>query len=178
LACTALVSAACGGGTSASPVDQQLTDGIHAEATGDNAQAVIDFLDVVKADPGNKLAWFDLGVMAHQAGEDTSAIRDYQSAISADPTYFPAIYNLAILETAKDPTGAEQLYQNALVVNPGSADAHLNIGFLLISLGKATDGDAQIAKAITLDPSLASRVPASIMSAISSASSTTTTGAP
>jgi tetratricopeptide (TPR) repeat protein len=155
-----VILAACGGASSSSPtVDPHLTAGIKAEASGNSALAVSDFLAVVKADPSDKLAWYDLGVIAHRAGQDPEAIRDYRAALVAHPTYFPALYNLAILQTARDPKGAVQLYRRALAVEPRNAAAHLNLGFLLQSQGQHAAGSSEIAKAVALDPSLASRVP-------------------
>jgi tetratricopeptide (TPR) repeat protein len=121
--------------------------------------AVADYLAVVKRDPSNKLAWYDLGVIAHQAGQDTEAAKDYQAALAADPHYVPALYNLAILKTATDPKTAEQLYETAAEVEPKNAKVHLNLGFVLKMLGQDAKGNAEISQAVKLDPSLAPRVP-------------------
>ncbi len=157
-----LVLASCGGsGSSAPSVNPKLTQGIHAEESGNNALAVSDFLAVVKADPTDDVAWYDLGVIAHQAGQDPQAVKDYQAALAKHPKYFPALYNLAILETGSDPAGAAALYRRAIAVEPGNGAAHLNLGFLLRSLGQTAAGTDEITKAVSLDPALASRVPAS-----------------
>ncbi len=161
-----LILASCGSGNgsgSSTTIDTQLADGIHAQAKGDSALAVADYLAVVKRDPSNKLAWYDLGVIAHQAGQDTEAAKDYQAALAADPHYVPALYNLAILKTATDPKTAEQLYETAAEVEPKNAKVHLNLGFVLKMLGQDAKGNAEIAQAVKLDPSLAPRVPTGTM---------------
>jgi hypothetical protein len=41
---------------------------------------------------------------------------------------------------------------------PKDAAGHLNIGLLLIQTGDTTEGNAQVAQALALDPSLKSRL--------------------
>jgi tetratricopeptide (TPR) repeat protein len=124
------------------------------------AEAVVDFLSIVKADPANQIAWYDLGVIAHTDGQNAQAISDYRSALAGDPDYIPGLYNLAVLETADQPKDAAALYQQVIQLQPNSADAHLNLGFILESLGQAANAKAQFADAIHFDAALASRVPA------------------
>jgi tetratricopeptide (TPR) repeat protein len=124
------------------------------------AAAVADFLAVVKADPSNQIAWYDLGVIAGVDGESAQAVRDYQAAIRADPRYVPALYNLATVEEKAHPAEAISLYQRVAKIEPSNAEAHLNLGFTLQSLGHTISAKSQFATAIRLEPSLASRVPA------------------
>jgi tetratricopeptide (TPR) repeat protein len=123
------------------------------------AAAVADFLTVVKADPKNQIAWYDLGVIAGLHGETSQAVRDYQAAINGDATYVPALYNLATLEAATHPAVAVALYQRVIKLEPSDAAAHLNLGFALQSSGHVTAAKAQFVTAIRLEPALASRVP-------------------
>jgi tetratricopeptide (TPR) repeat protein len=124
------------------------------------AAAVVDFLAVVKAEPSNQVAWYDLGVIARLHGEDAQAISDYRAAISGDPTYVPALYNLASAEATAHPTVAIGLYQRVIKVDPSNASAHLNLAFALKSLGYTASAKVQFSMAIRREPSLASRVPA------------------
>ena len=165
----------CGGGTPASaPVTRPaataqssspstvlpiLERALQEQTHQQYAQAVGDFLAVVKADPGNQIAWYDLGVIAHLHAEDSMAITDYQSALVGDPDYIPALYNLAVLQGAGQPKAAAILYQKVIRLQPGNADARLNLGFVLRTLGQTAAAKAQFAAAIRLDPQLASRVP-------------------
>jgi len=162
-----LTLAACGGGSPApstahktpSPIDSRLSKGIHEMVQGKKADAVATFLAVIKTQPKNHVAWYDLGVIAQQDGQATQAANDYLRSLGGDPKYVPALYNLAILETSKNPTAAVTLYQKAIDVQPNDAAAHLNLGFVLGTLGQPVPGAEQILKAIALDPSLNSRVP-------------------
>jgi tetratricopeptide (TPR) repeat protein len=105
------------------------------------------------------VAWYDLGIIAQRNGQATLAANDYLSSLAGNRKYVPALYNLAILETAKQPRAAATLYQDAITADPKNADAHLNYGFVLESLGQQLAGQEQIAYALKLDPSLNSRVP-------------------
>jgi Tfp pilus assembly protein PilF len=169
-ACVAfgVAATACGGGAtpnasgvhqSATLVDSTLTKAIHELNQGQTANAVADFLAVVKKDARNQIAWYDLGVIAQREGQSTRAAHDYESSIAGDATYVPALYNLAVLEAASNPRGAVALYQRVIALQPNDADAHLNLGFALQALGQPSAGALQLAKAVQLDPSLASRIP-------------------
>jgi tetratricopeptide (TPR) repeat protein len=163
---TALAGTAAVGCSSAAPPAVSATTGtfdsaVAAERVGDRALAVADFLAVVKADPRDKFAWYDLGDIADQSGQPTQAVADYRRVLAIDGGYVPALYNLAVIETPGAPSTAAQLYERALRVEPGDADAHLNLGYVLKSLGHTSTGDAQIATALRLDPALAARVAAS-----------------
>jgi Tfp pilus assembly protein PilF len=162
-----LALSACGGGSPAAsppakvPVDATLTKAIHALDSGDKATAVADFLLIVREDPKNQIAWYDLGYIAQENDQDSQAIHDYQSSLAGDPNYVPALYNLAILDTPSAPQTAATLYERAIKVEPDDADAHLNYGFLLETLGQEKASQEQLFRAVQLDPTLKSRIPAS-----------------
>jgi tetratricopeptide (TPR) repeat protein len=137
-----------------------LDKALHEQSRGQYAQAVADFLAVVKADPTNAIAWYDLGVIADLHGEATEAVTDYEASITGDKSYLPALYNLAVLEATVQPKDAAVLYGDVLRLQPGNADAHLNLGFVLRSLGQTAAGRRQFAAAVKLAPALSSRVPA------------------
>jgi Flp pilus assembly protein TadD len=46
-----------------------------------------------------------------------------------------------------------------IAIEPKDASAHLNLGFALRSQGKVSQGNAEIAEAVQLDPALSSRAP-------------------
>jgi tetratricopeptide (TPR) repeat protein len=142
-------------------VNSTLNAAIEAMKQGNNALAVSEFLAVLKIESRNQVAWYDLGVIAQKNGQATLAANDYLRSLTADPKYVPALYNLAILETPKEPHIAATLYQRAIKDQPSDAAAHLNLGFVYLSLGQRIGGEEEIAVAVKLDPSLNSRVPAS-----------------
>jgi Tfp pilus assembly protein PilF len=172
VAALSVVMSACGGGKpspsaskkSPSTVNSTLSKAVHEMAQGHDALAVANFLAVIKTDRSNDVAWYDLGVIAQQQNQDTQAVDDYLSSLAGDAKYLPALYNLATLETSSHPETAVELYQKVIDIQPDNADAHLNLGFLLETLGQRQDGAEHLVRAIQLDPSLASRVPSSALS--------------
>jgi tetratricopeptide (TPR) repeat protein len=149
------VLVACGGGASTDRESTLLNAGLKAQADHRLAQADADYLAVLKLDGSNRTAWYDLGVIAQQQGYADDARHDYRQALVVDPHYVPALYNLGTLEAVTSPTMAVRLYRQVVKLTPGDAAAHYNLGLALKSLGHAKEGTAEIAKAVTLDPSLA-----------------------
>src|SRR5487761_2255883 len=114
------------------------------------------------------------GLVAQRAGETTTAAAAYkaaliidassaahsnfQMALAAEPTLLPALFNLAILETARTPTAAVLTYRRLLGLYKSDAPAMWNLGYVLVSLGQTKVGENDVAHAIALDPALASRV--------------------
>jgi tetratricopeptide (TPR) repeat protein len=161
-----LVTAACGIKAQATTPGQQANDlvnaGVKAEAAGRTAEAADDYHKALAIDPRNKFAYFDLGVIDQAAGRSATAELEYRNALQYDPNFVGAIYNLAVLRTQAAPTEAIDLYRKVIAIQPIYAAAHLNLGFLLIAAGQKVEGKAELDRAVALDPSFASRIPASL----------------
>lgn len=150
-----LLGAACG--ESKPPnVDAQVEEGLEAHAAGDIERAVKIYNAVLAKQPANKYALYNLGLIDQNAGRLKEAIARYRAALVADPDFEPALFNLAIALTPGDPQQAETLYRRIIELNPNHASAHLNLGFLLKSMGKEAEGQQEIDIAVTLDPALES----------------------
>ena len=136
-----------------------LQNGLAAQASGMLDQAATDYSDCVKHDSGNKFCLYDLGTVEQAQGDTVGAEANYRLALVTDPNYAPAIFNLAILR-AQAGASAEAigLYREYVKLMPKDAAGHLNIGLLLIQTGDTTEGNAQVAQALALDPSLKSRL--------------------
>jgi protein O-GlcNAc transferase len=104
-------------------------------------------------------AHHNLGQIDHLAGRSQAAEVKYRPPLIYDPDFVPAPFNLGILRTAESPVEAEGLYRYVFEVQPDHATAHLNLGFVLISLGRWDEGQALIDRAILLEPTLESRPP-------------------
>ena len=148
-----------GGSTSNDPL---VARGVTAEQHGQYAQAVVDFLNAVKRNQHDYLAWYDLGVLADHRGQTAQAEHDYRSALVGNPKYVPALYNLAVALAAHQPQQAAQLYRRVITLRPRNAAAHLNLGFVLAGLGQTAQARQQLAIAMGLSPSLARRVPTAL----------------
>ena len=156
----------CGGGAAPNPKPSAadpavlLDQALKANASGDSAAAKGGFEALLRQDPNNKLAAYNLGVLAQQAGDDAAAAGHYKKTLELDPTYEPALYNLAILTNKQgDAQGAAALYERAIKADPRDANAHYNYGLLLRRLGNEQRAQSLIDQAIKLDPGLKQPAP-------------------
>ena len=156
---SALLLSACGSSPSASQsIAQDLTAGIAAQNAGNYASATQYYEKVLASDPKNATALYDLGDVDQLQNLDQDAKVRYLAALAVDPNFISALYNLATLEASATPNSARALYEKIIKLEPKYADAHFNLGYVLISLGQQSAGLAQINEGIKLDPSLKSRV--------------------
>jgi tetratricopeptide (TPR) repeat protein len=156
--------AACGGSTStlspAQIASNDLNAGLSAQAAGRLSDAATDYKNAIANDAHNKFAYYDLGLVDQLMGQAAAAEQNYRTAIQLDPNFGLALYNLAILRTVPSPAEAEELYRQVISLQPRDAAAHLNLGFLLRSENRIAEGNAELTTAVSLDPTLASRIPA------------------
>jgi tetratricopeptide (TPR) repeat protein len=128
--------------------------------------AIQDYQKVLKIDPLNQYAYYDAGVVYYSTSQVSAASDAFQKCLLIQPTYFPAIFDLAIIDSTSAPATAVQLYQEAESLKPAPkniADAYFNLGLLYDKLGKHQAGNAQIEDAVRMDPSLSgqlSKIPA------------------
>src|SRR4051812_37689116 len=138
-----------------------LSQGLALVVKGDTGGATQKFEDVLAAQPNNKLALYNLGLIDQQAGRTSQAEARYREVIAIDAAYAPALYNLGIIVAGRnDAPDAIVLYRRATEANPSFAAAFLNLGLLLDSTGDKFGGAVALQKAVQLDPTLASRIPA------------------
>ncbi len=134
--------------------------GLGAHMSGRLDDALKEYEKALKAEPNNTLALYNIGLVHQTRGNAAEAEAKYRAVIALDPKFSAALFNLAILRNnAGAPLEAIDLYYKVLDINPQEATAHLNVGFALKSIGKHKEGDRELAYAVRLDPSLASRVP-------------------
>src|ERR1017187_5522808 len=80
--------ASCGGTKhTAQNATDLLNQGIKAQVAGDNATATSNFDQVIKLDPKNKVAYYDLGLIEQTANKPAVAEASYRSALAIDPAY-------------------------------------------------------------------------------------------
>lgn len=167
-----LGAAACSSPSGTSAANSSLAAGIKAQEAGDTGAATSDYLKALKEDPGNEYANYDLGLIDQEKGDVAGAEAYYRASLAQAPYYTPALFNLAIAVTSSNPIEAEELYRQVLAIDPTDAEAHLNLGYVLVSLGDHTEGESQISTALREDPALASST------TTTTASSATTTTVP
>lgn len=118
-------------------------------------QAETTFRDVLVVSPGNKFAWYNLGLLAQLQNRPSAALADYSHAVATDPTYTPAMYNKAILLERADPSSALALYQRITAINAKAATAYLRESFVYDRLGDKAKAQKARAQAVALDKRLA-----------------------
>ena len=166
--------AACGSSSTSPPrasVATTLAAGSAALRLRDYWAAEELFLQVIKRDPRNFAAYYNLGV-AYQAQHDIrGALRAYAHAQALDENFVPVIFNRAVLYSRTDPQLAMFLYRKAIALQHDSPTAYLNLGLLEASQGAQLRAQAEkdLAKAIKLDPSLVSHIPSSLRAGLSTA---------
>jgi tetratricopeptide (TPR) repeat protein len=148
------MTAACSTKSDAKDAAKLLDAGLAAHVANNTVRAKADYLAVLQKDPANKFALYNLGLLAQQAGQPAEAETRYRTVLVIDPNYEPALFNVAILRTDVAPEEAVALYRRALVAKPDDAGAHLNLGLLLRKLGNNAEGDAEVAKAQSINPKL------------------------
>ena len=156
------ISACSGGGSTLSPaqsLDAALNTALQDQLQGDLNAAKSEYNEVLRADPTNVYAHYNLGLIAQNQHQKATAEGQYRLALRSNPNFEPALFNLGIVLTQASPAEAVTEYERAVAVDPNDANAHFNLGLLLIKTGQTSAGGAQVAQAIKLDPGLANRVP-------------------
>ncbi|MFE4517616.1 tetratricopeptide repeat protein [Kitasatospora sp. NPDC056783] len=117
------------------------------------------FRQVLELEPGNKLAWYDLGVIAQQNNRSAEALAAYDSALRTDPDYQPALFNKAILLGPGDTDQAVSILRRIVSADPKAATAHLHLGYGLARQGHRGEAEESFRTAVRTDPSLRQLVP-------------------
>lgn len=133
--------------------------GIAAQKAGNLATALHEYAAALQIDPADSPAYFDLGTVYDAQGRHAQAEAEYRAAVAVNPTFVFALFNLAVDTAPSDPQGAEALYRKVVTLQPSWAGAWLNLGFVLQSEGRSADARAAWAMAVSIDPSLGTRVP-------------------
>src|SRR5579864_7596944 len=136
-----------------------VTQGLKAQLSGDLATATSDYQQAIHLDATNMVAHYDLGTVYDQQRSSAQAVSEYQAALVIDPTFPDALFNLAVDTAGSNPESASVLYSRVVSLQPSFAAAWLNLGFALMTQGDGVQAEADWAKAIALDPTLASRLP-------------------
>ena len=102
-----------------------------AEEAKDTEAAQRLYRRVMRIDPGDPTAAFNLGNLLRSAGRKVEAEAAYRAATEADPRFAEAWYNLAdVLDDRGQSDKAVACLERALAVDPDYADAIFNLGLL------------------------------------------------
>ena len=112
--------------------DELFDRALSAEQIGDIAEAERLYRVVMKSDPTDASAPFNLGNMLRAAGRTVEAEVALRSATRANPAFAEAWYNLAdLLDDQGRSEAAVVCLRKALVVSPDYVDAMFNLALLL-----------------------------------------------
>jgi tetratricopeptide (TPR) repeat protein len=180
VALLAFSAVACSGGDdeqAQASADLALALKAHQEGRLDDAIEL--YKSVIALDPGNKYAYYNLGLIHQTRGAYPLAEGEYRGVIAIDPEFVPALFNLAVLQAERgEPEEAIDLYRRVLVIQPDNAAAHLNLGFALLDAGQRAEGKAELQQAVDLDPTLASRIPDKVAADLEPPAGATPTATP
>jgi tetratricopeptide (TPR) repeat protein len=102
-----------------------------AEQTNDLATAERLYRRVMRIDPGEPAAAYNLGNLLRSVGRKVEAEAAYRAATKADPRFAEAWYNLAdVLDDRGEPDKALTCLKRAVEADPDYADAIFNLGLL------------------------------------------------
>jgi len=168
------VVSACGDSSSSIPkasIATTLAAGSAALRQRDYWAAEQLFLQAIKRDPMNAAAYYDLGLAYQDQRNYRAALRAYAKAQVLDPNFLPVIFNRAVLYSRTDPELAMFLYRRVIAIQHDSPTAYLNLGMLEAGQGSKLrrQSEKDLATAVRLDPSLASRIPSSLRSGLPTA---------
>ena len=156
------------GTKSAADIAAEFNTGLTQATAGQNDAAIATFQQVIKDNPKNiggyaAVSYFNIGSIHQQQGDIAGAISNYQEALKIAPDYLSAKFNLAVAVTPTNPTYASTLYKEIIAIKPSDANSLFNLGLLTYEAGNQAQGRIYIIKAIALQPSLASRVPTTVI---------------
>ena len=127
--------------------------GIALEGAGRLPEAVAQYREAVRLEPGNAESHFNLGIALGREGLAADAIAQYETSIKLQPNFLGAYFNLAdALAAAGRWPEAIADYQAALRLEPRHVEAHNNLGTALNRVGRVPEAIAQFEAALALDP--------------------------
>lgn len=136
-----------------------LRAGIAQGESHDFSRAARTFKRVLALDPENKLAWYNLGVIAEHDGRMADARTAYGRAVKIDPLFTSALFNDAVLLEAIDPEAAIKLLRRAIDTNPKASTAYLHLGLALAKQDRDSEAARAFRHAVRIDPALRPLVP-------------------
>lgn len=123
-----------------------------AEENEDTSAAVRLYQRVMRLDPSDAAAAFNLGNLLMRDGKKADAERAFKAAVRADKRFPEVWYNLANLYDEQDRTlDAIEALQRALAIDPDYADAVFNLALILHRRGQHIEAASYWRRYIALD---------------------------
>ncbi|MFJ1609956.1 tetratricopeptide repeat protein [Streptomyces sp. NPDC088253] len=150
--------------------------GIKQGENKDFPGATRSFRQVLDLDPANKLAWYNLGVIAQHDNRTADARAAYDHALKIDPDFESALYNKAVLIEPSHTDQAIAILRRIVGADPKAATAYLHLGQALAKKGRDGEAEDAFGRAVRADRSLQQFVPEQFRDSASAAPTATETG--
>ena len=119
------------------------------------AEALAVFQKAIAADPAFSWPYHNIGRVYMEQNDHARAREWLLKAVEVNPNHWRAQFSLGVathrLERYDE---ALAVYTRAAAMNPDDADTHANIGWVLLKLGRRTEGIRELQTAVQLDPAL------------------------
>jgi protein O-mannosyl-transferase len=136
--------------------DNQTVRRAYGDALGRKGQvdeAIGQYQEVIRLQPGYALAHNNLGIALWMKGQSDEAVGHYQEAIRLKPDYAEVYYNLGLAFASKGQMDkAIPQFQEAIRLKPNYGDAHNNLGIALGRRGRLDEALRQFQEAVRLSP--------------------------
>lgn len=120
---------------------------------GDCPGAYQTLLSLLDAEPGNAVAWFNLGGLCERLRQWDSGVACFRRAVRLHPGFVRALMALGWhLHLAGRTVEAEGVLRDVIGLDGGLALAHTNLGHVLTCLDREEEGLREHLKAVDLDP--------------------------
>ncbi len=130
--------------------------GCALEQTGNFEEAIREFQEALRMDPGYAEAHGNLGDTLLQAGKIHEAMKQWQQAIQLNPRYPQARYNLGVALALQGRTQeAIDQWEEALRIKPDYAEAHYNLGVAMEKMGRLDSAVEHYRRALIINPDYA-----------------------
>ncbi|UXY29599.1 tetratricopeptide repeat protein [Streptomyces sp. HUAS TT20] len=136
----------------------------------DSQGAARDYRHVLELDPGNKQAWYGLGLIEQQNGRTAEARAAYEKALDSDPSFMSALYSEANLLRSSDPDRAIELLRRAVAADPKGTAVQMQLGFLLTEQHRKDEAVDVYRHVVEIEHGLLSQVPKEFRDSVSRSS--------
>lgn len=136
--------------------DIRVSLGLNQQKLGLHAEAVETFRGVLRLDPANALAHFDLAVSLFELRRLDEAAAEVHAALAISPSYMRAReLEGNIYLQKKDYGGARRAFERLLTLDPSDYTAHYNLGVLAALDRNWQDAESHVRAALRTDPNSA-----------------------
>lgn len=135
------------------PPSPEVSAGLKALDAGNYAEARTDFESATKKNPGDYVAFVNLGQTCEKLGDTASAEAAYKSALGLKPDLDAAAAELAALYVADGHIDdAFAVCKAGIAKHPGSAPLHASMGIALAAHGDQDQATQEFEQSIKLAP--------------------------